>query len=198
MKLNTEKYLSALSVWPSNGKHILAQYDNEGIWVYQAYRPEIANHAVQHQRFDTCSLFSCTRMSWIKTNFLWMQYRSGWSTKENQERCLAIKLERSYFDWLLTNAVESNEKIREKIEQSDIRLQWDPDHDPIGRKCERRAIQLGLRKDALMKMATGEKVLEILDVTDFVESQKSAALNEALWKDLIVPIERVYEPITQL
>lgn len=127
-----------------------------------------------------------------------MQYRSGWSTKENQERCLAIKLERSYFDWLLTNAVESNEKIREKIEQSDIRLQWDPDHDPIGRKCERRAIQLGLRKDALMKMATGEKVLEILDVTDFVESQKSAALNEALWKDLIVPIERVYEPITQL
>ncbi|KAJ3259553.1 hypothetical protein HK103_002106 [Boothiomyces macroporosus] len=198
MKLNTEKYLSALSVWPPNGKHVLAQYDNEGIWVYQAYRPEIANHAVQHQRLDTCSLFSCTRMSWIKTNFLWMQYRSGWSTKENQERCLAIKLERSFFDWLLANAVESNEKIREKIEQSDIRLQWDPDHDPIGRKCERRAIQLGVRKDALMKIATGEKVLEILDVTDFVESQRSAALNEALWKDLIVPIERVYEPITRL
>ena len=26
-----------------------------------------------------------------------------------------------------------------------VRLQWDPDHDPEGGKCERRAIQLGLK-----------------------------------------------------
>ena len=37
-------------VWPKEGKHILAQYDDESIIVYQAYCPEIAEFAVQHQK----------------------------------------------------------------------------------------------------------------------------------------------------
>ena len=37
---------------------------------------------------------------------------------------------------------------REKgIEKSDVRLQWDPDHDPFGAHQLRRAIQLGLRNE---------------------------------------------------
>ena len=31
-------------------------------------------------------------MSWIKTSFLWMMHRSGWGTKENQERILQINI----------------------------------------------------------------------------------------------------------
>lgn len=37
-------------VWPQDGRHILAQYDEDSIVVYQAYCPEIAEYAVKHQR----------------------------------------------------------------------------------------------------------------------------------------------------
>ncbi len=37
-------------VWPKEGRHILAQYDEESIVVYQAYCPEIAEFAVKHQK----------------------------------------------------------------------------------------------------------------------------------------------------
>ena len=46
--------------------------------------------------------FSYARMSWIKTNFLWMMYRCGWATKEGQEVVLALWLRRDGFDELLT------------------------------------------------------------------------------------------------
>jgi hypothetical protein len=47
-------------------------------------------------------------MSWIKPNFLWMMYRSGWGTKENQEVTLALRVRRSFFDSLLAKAVPSS------------------------------------------------------------------------------------------
>ena len=37
-------------VWPKEGRHILAQYDDETIIVYQAYCPEIAEYAIEHQK----------------------------------------------------------------------------------------------------------------------------------------------------
>ena len=52
--------------------------------VYQAFNPEIAQYAVQNQHFGGPA-YNFNRMSWIKTNFLWMMYRSGWATKKNQE-----------------------------------------------------------------------------------------------------------------
>ena len=47
-------------------------------------------------------------MSWIKPNFLWMMYRSGWGTKSNQEVTLAVRLRRSFFDSILAAAVPSS------------------------------------------------------------------------------------------
>ena len=38
-------------IWPKEGKHILAQYDEDTIVVYQAYCPEIADYAVKHQQY---------------------------------------------------------------------------------------------------------------------------------------------------
>ena len=38
------------TVWPKEGRHILAQYDADSIIVYQAYCPEIADYAVKHQK----------------------------------------------------------------------------------------------------------------------------------------------------
>ena len=35
----------------------------------------------------------------------------------------------------------------EGLAQCDVRLQWDPDHSPVGGNLTRRAIQLGLKND---------------------------------------------------
>jgi hypothetical protein len=196
--MKTEVYTSQLERWPKAGCHILAQFDEETIVVYQAYRPAIAGYAVAHQRFG--GEFSYTRMSWIKPNFLWMMYRAGWATKEGQERILAVRLKRGFFDWLLENAVPSGfdatrfasrEEWQERVARSDVRLQWDPDHAPDGRPVERRALQLGLRGDALRRYGEAE-VVSIEDITPFVQEQRlilAAGANE-----FRAPSEDVYAP----
>ena len=39
------------ALWPPTGRHILAQYDDDSIVVYQAFCPEIAEYAVTNQRY---------------------------------------------------------------------------------------------------------------------------------------------------
>lgn len=194
----TTPYTGQIHVWPQTGRHIMAQFDDSTIIVYQAYRPSIARYAVEHQRFG--GDFSYSRMSWIKPNFLWMMYRSGWATKEGQEHILAVRIRRSLFDDLLASAVASTfharhhasrEEWQAAVAVSDVRLQWDPDHDPAGRPLERRAVQLGLRGDALRRY--GERdVVSITDVTEFVAEQWQYIPNQL--HQLRTPLEQVYHP----
>jgi hypothetical protein len=65
--LRTATYAEQRTRWPPEGRHILAQYDDTSIIVYQAYRPAIADHAVRNGCFG--GDFSYSRMSWIKPNF---------------------------------------------------------------------------------------------------------------------------------
>lgn len=193
MKLILEPYVEQRVRWPQTGKHILAQFDESSIVVYQAYRPEIAAFAVEHQRFG--GTFSFERMSWIKPNFLWMMYRSGWATKPDQERVLALRVRRDAFDQILSQAVASSytssgfpshDAWQNALRHSEVRLQWDPDHDPAGNKQERRALQLGLRGETLQQFAT-QWLLEIDDITSFVHEQ---AQNRQA--NLVLPREEVY------
>ena len=48
--------------------------------------------------------FSFERMSWIKTNFLWMMYRCGWASKKDQQRVLAVRLSHEGFKEILRHA----------------------------------------------------------------------------------------------
>jgi hypothetical protein len=194
-------YLDMAATWPKSGRHILAQFDAETIYVYQAYRPSIAQYAVEHQRFG--GEFSYSRMSWIKPNFLWMMYRSGWATKEGQEHILAVRLKRSFFDELLRQVVPStfhahryasHEAWQAAVAGSDVRLQWDPDHGPNGNPLERRAVQLGLRGSVLRRYGQ-EDLVSIEDITPFVAEQRRFlphSLNE-----LTLPEERIYIPADQ-
>src|SRR5215813_9677899 len=156
MPLRAELYVEQASRWPSKGKHILAHYAAETIVVYQAYRSSIGEYASKNGAFG--GDFSYSRMSWIKPNFLWMMFRSGWGTKEGQEITLALRLRRTFFDGILTKAVASSfdqsafathDEWKLAVENSEVRLQWDPDHDPNGKSLPRRAIQLGLRGSML-------------------------------------------------
>ena len=176
---------------------ILAQFDENSIIVYQAYRPAIGNFAAENGYFG--GPFKLTRMTWIKPNFLWMMYRCGWAIKEGQEVVLAIRLQRSAFDQILASAIHSSfnsdiystrEEWKQAVDQSDVRLQWDPDHDPKGKKVERRAIQLGLRGDVIAKYAR-EWILDIQDISGFVAQQREHAMSGE-YDRLLTPTEYVY------
>ncbi|MCU0541465.1 MAG: DUF4291 domain-containing protein [Oscillatoriaceae cyanobacterium Prado104] len=199
MKLLTESYSKQVSKWPKSGRHILAQFDGDTVVVYQAYRPEIGLFAAENGYFG--GEFSLNRMSWIKPNFLWMMYRSGWGTKPGQEVILAVSLKRSAFDEILASVVHSNfvsevygseREWKQAVKNSDVRLQWDPDHHPSGAKLERRAIQLGLRGDVLANYAR-EWIVNIEDISEFVQQQHQ--YNTGDRAQLLTPIETVY-PVT--
>lgn len=200
MNLDTEPYLAQRSRWPQEGEHILAHFDDESVIVYQAYRPSIGRFAIEHGHLGGPD-FSLNRMSWIKPNFLWMMYRSGWGTKEGQEITLGLRLRRAFFESLLAQAVPSSygrgagyadhSTWQEAVAASQVRLQWDPDHSPSGAKQARRALQLGLRGPALQALAKDE-LLEVIDFTAFVAEQRPQAQdgNPALR----MPVERVFRP----
>jgi hypothetical protein len=195
--LATEPYRDQVKRWPTSGRHVLAQFDDQRVVVYQAYRPSIGEYAATHGHFGGPD-FSLSRMSWIKPNFLWMMYRCGWAAKEGQEVVLAVSLERAAFDEILAQAVPSSfdpldyatrDAWQDAVASSNVRLQWDPDHDPSGRPVERRAVQLGLRGDILEKYSR-EWIVSIENITPFVREQ------HAVWQRnrdaLVTPTEHVY------
>lgn len=195
MKINLKKYKEQLEVWPEKGHHIMAQYDDEKIIVYQSYKKRIGEFAVKNQYFG--GDFSLERMTWIKPNFLWMMYRNGWGTKEAQECVLAIHMKLDAFKKYLESSVYSsyNERLgisreewQEQVKESSVRIQWDPDHDPFGNKLERRAIQIGLRGDFIRSFAKDDLIL-IENISDFVREQHQFVLNDHL-DNLNIPSEK--------
>lgn len=195
MNFKLKKYKEQLQDWPREGHHIMAQYDDEKIIVYQSYRKEIGEFAVRNQYFG--GAFSLERMTWIKPNFLWMMYRNGWGTKEGQEYVLAIHLKKEAFKKYFENAVYSSydeklgvsrEEWQNQVKESSVRLQWDPDHDPFGQKMERRAIQIGLRNEFTRSFAR-EDILFIENISDFVKEQHAFVVNGDL-DSLMIPEEK--------
>jgi hypothetical protein len=197
MTLTTELYSEQAKRWPPTGRHILAQFDETAVVVYQAYRPAIGRFAAEHQRFG--GEFSLNRMSWIKPNFLWMMCRSGWGTKLGQEVTLAIWLRHEAFESILAQAVHSSYAPevygsegawKARLAESPVRLQWDPDHDPTGAKQERRALQIGMSGEALRCYAQ-EWIIRIEDISDFVAEQRER-VQAAGVRDLVTPSEKMY------
>lgn len=160
---------------PRPQRQIRAHYSDDTVRVYQAYPPEIAEPALWAQRF--VPPFKTGRMTWIKPSFLWMMYRSGWATKQGQERILAIDIERDGFDWFLQNGCLSHfdpsvhESYGEWVEQkefSSIRIQWDPERNCDLERLEYRSIQVGLSGDAVEQYV----VSWVSCITDFTDKVK--------------------------
>ena len=111
---------------------------------------------------------------------------------------LGLRISRAFFDSVLEEAVPSGfdptlypdvPSWKAGVATSDVRLQWDPDHDPSGAPVERRAIQLGLRNRMLRAFAS-EEIREIIDMTAFVHEQAGHARTALLR----MPAERPYMP----
>jgi len=165
---------------PQEGNFILGQKNGSNIFVYQAFNDSIADYAIKNQKFGGLD-YSFDRMTWIKPNFLWMMYRSDWAEKDsNQSRILAIEMTFEGFEELLNNGVlTSYDKSygdestwRDNLSNSDVRIQWDPDHNVKGEKLKRRAVQIGIKNEALQKF-NNEFIKSIQDITAFVKEQKT-------------------------
>jgi hypothetical protein len=197
MKL--EKYTDQKNRLPRSGKQIIGRLEGNNIIVYQAFNPNIANYAVANQKFGG-EHYSFNRMSWIKPGFLWMMYRAGWASKEHQQQILAITLPLEEFELILAEATISSydaeiypthDRWKTELEKTEVRLQWDPDHDPKGNKQERKAIQLGMKGDILRKFCT-EWILKIEDITPFVKTQYANVTRGDI-DALMVPYEEIIE-----
>ena len=197
MVLELENYVEQVKRWPHEGRHIMAQYTEDYVIAYQAFKPSIAEYAVKHQRFGGAD-YNLGRTTWIKTNFLWMMFRSGWATKPNQERILALYIKAAGFNEILQNAYTVQKEKEKDLKRDDVlvRLQWDPDHNLLGENEARRAMQLGL-KPKILKQFNDNWILGIRDVTDMVREQHELVQRKQMC-DIRVPKEIVYRPSDEL
>jgi hypothetical protein len=195
--MKTEKYIDQKRRLPANGKQVIGRVENENIIVYQAFNPGITKYAIQHQQFGGPN-YSFNRMSWIKPGFLWMMHRAGWAAKENQQHILAITLPLVHFKTILQQATltsydnalfGTHDEWKTELEKTEVRLQWDPDHDPYGNKQDRKALQLGMKGDTLKTFCT-EWIVRIEDITGYVKSEHQKILQH-LTDDLMIPYEDI-------
>jgi hypothetical protein len=181
-------------------KVIRATYDDTTITVYQAFNKAIANSAVEAQTF-VCPPFKKERMTWIKPSFLWMMYRSGWATKENQECILAIKIKKEGFEWALQNSCLSHfdkdvhltaENWKNLLHISPVRIQWDPEKDIFLQPLTYRSIQIGLTGIAVDKYIN-KWIVSIEDITEYCKKIHHLLIDDKTnqAKDLL-PFEKLY------
>ena len=180
---------------PAEGNHFIALEADDTLTFYAAFNDAIANYAVANQCFGGHA-FSFNRMTWIKPGFMWMMYRSEWATAENQQRILALRIKKEDVVKILQEGVLSSFDAtkytdetawKQDLSHSEVRIQWDPDHDEYGLKQKRKAIQIGLKGEILRKFAT-EMLLQIEDITSFVRAQR---IHKVTNKGVLVPQEKV-------
>lgn len=179
-------------------RQILAAYDSKGIFVYQAFKPSIAQAALSKGTFGKG--FNLERMTWIKPSFGWMLYRSNYATKHRQESILKIKLSHEGFQEILKQAIptsfnrdifESERDWRDVLNHSEVRYQWDPDRDLSLRRLENRALQLGIR-GGVVHSYVNNWILDIKEVTKLAHDIRDAVKHK-LQAIPNVPQERVYQ-----
>ncbi|MFI9271601.1 DUF4291 domain-containing protein [Kitasatospora sp. NPDC052896] len=152
-------------------RQVRALHTEHTVTVYQAYNPEIGDHAAAHGRFPDS--WNRSRMTWIKPSFLWMTYRSGWGTKPGQERVLALEISREGFDRALTEACLSHydrdvhpdrAAWAARLRAAEVRVQWDPERDLGMNQLPYRSLQLGLVGHAAREYAD-QWLRSVRDVT---------------------------------
>ena len=89
------------------------------------------------------------------------------------------------------STIPSKAEWQRALKSSNVRLQWDPDHDPHGNPLERRAIQLGLRGAMQKPLGKGGRaIVEIEDISGFVDQQR--LILESRGEALMTPRETPY------
>lgn len=205
----------------SDRQVFVGEWDEQGVYVYQAYCDDIADWALAHQRLGGPK-FNTSRCTWFKPSFGWVLYRSGYGRKPGQNRVLRIKLPHGALAEILSRCklVDTNKETRLEsasktkgpkgaVVNGNGVVQWDPERDvmaPEGNGKEprkmlrRRAIQIGV-KGNLSEFYVCSAIC-IQDVTELSHrvflahsAKKKQAMEQLMveiWQKL--PSERPYTP----
>jgi len=178
---------------------IRALYDRDTITVYQAYNQQIAQLAVQQQKF--VSPFSFHRMTWIKPSFLWLMERSHWATKSNQNHILAIRIKRDFWEYLLKQSIHTDPILSahkngelwfESFENAKVHIQWDHERNLKGTKLEQRSIQIGISR-FLIQAFNNTAIHSIQDITPLVNKMAQfRRLGKYKHAEKLLPKQRIY------
>ncbi|RYZ38641.1 MAG: DUF4291 family protein, partial [Sphingobacteriales bacterium] len=160
----------------------------------------IANYAVENQKFGGPD-YEFDRVTWLKPSFLWMMNYSGWAGNKNQENVLAIKVDRKGFDSILHTAVlteyykslhPDSDKWKEQLNNSEVKLQWEPYYDLYGNKSDRKAVKIGI-SGGILERFNNEWIMEIQNITPYVRHQQQLMLEKRV-AQIELPHERAYAP----
>ncbi len=150
---------------------VFANFDEEGIYVYQAFKPQTVEIAAKLGTFGKG--FSLDRISWIKPSFAWTLRRTKYATKNRMQAIAKIKLSHQAFLEILEQSIEShwNTQVfpsemewKSQLDKSDVIHQWDPERDLVGRRLDRQAIQIGIRGVVIRKYVS-DYIISVEDVT---------------------------------
>ncbi len=179
-------------------RQIRAEYDRTSIVVYQAFNDAISDAAIDAQTF--VAPFSLNRMTWIKPSFLWLMERSGWATKSDQTRILAVRVTRSGWDEFLSQAVltsfepgidQSVDNWRSRFDAARVHVQWDPERSIRGRKLEHRTIQVGISRHVIADFVSSiQRIEDMTALADKLRRMRLAGKHSAARQ--LLPAEREY------
>ena len=180
----------------TSGKHFfVAEWDDVGVFFYQAFNKEIADWAVREQKFGGPH-FKPDRMTWIKPSLAWVLYRAGYGFKDrNQERILKIKVPHAAVSEILSQC-----SCGHGGGGTVGRIQWDParclDWGKSGqpeKHTEQRAIQIGMKNE--LSRFYVQHVIAIEDVTSIAHKiGKAHEEGRDVSLDVPLPMERAYFP----
>jgi hypothetical protein len=179
---------------------IRADFDRDTIVVYQAYRGEIADAALAAGKF--VAPFSFGRMTWIKPSLLWLMERSNWARKSDQERILAVRIQRTGWDKALSEAVLTSfvprvhhafDEWQSQFDATRVHVQWDPERSINGQKLEHRSIQVGLSR-RIINEYVDDWIVELNDLTPVVHKIRRLLEEGHVQRAKnLLPSERRYE-----
>jgi hypothetical protein len=168
--------------------------------VYQAFSPAIAEAAVAARTF--VAPFRRGRMTWIKPSFLWMMYRSGYATKPDQERILAVDLSHEGLREALSSACLSHHDPdvypdsatwQRALKAAPVRVQWDPERSLRLGPLEWRAIQIGLEREAV-DAYLDRWIVAVTDLTPLAREVHAAVeRGDEVAARALLPLETPYE-----
>jgi len=150
----------------ANLHEVRAQFDQETIVMYQAYRDEIAKPAIEDQTF--AAPFSFHRMTWIKPSFRWLMYRSNWGQKSGQNNILAVHITREGWEKALSLGVLTSPE--KKAFKSG--LEWETERSLRGAPLDHNSIQVGLSSQIIHEYVE-DWIVKIEDFTPQVRKMHS-------------------------
>lgn len=184
---------------------IRADFGRQTIVVYQAFNDAIADAALREGRF--VAPFSFNRMTWIKPSYLWLMERSGWGTKSNQNRILAIRITRAGWEHALSAGVltgfqprvhASNGDWRTQFQSAQVHVQWDPERSFRGQKLEHRSIQVGIGR-TLIEEYVSKWIVQIRDLSEVkAKIRRLRQTGQSAHAKRLLPREAVYPVPTEI